>query len=213
MLSRLLGLSLLGLSVATGRAQAPPSAADLAKQLQAHYSTVRDFTADFTHTYRGGALKQTFSERGDVRVKKPRRMYWTYTAPEKKEFVSDGTRVYSYIRADRIVYVSDMPGGNEGSTAVSFLAGEGDLTKDFKASVPAVQPDGVWQLDLLPRTSQPDFVSLTLVVDRKSLALRGLTSVDQQAGTSSFTFTRLRENVGLADNQFAFKIPKGVEVR
>ena len=206
-------LSIVGLSAAASTAQSPPSAADLAKQLQTHYNTVRDFTADFNHTYRGGALKQTFNERGDVRIKKPGRMYWTYTVPDKKEFISDGAKIYSYMKADKIVYVSDIPPGNEASTAVSFLTGRGDLTRDFKASVPAVQPDGQWQLDLTPKTSQPDFVSLTLLVDRKSLALRGLSSVDHQAGTSAFTFTNLRENVGLSDNQFAFRIPRGVEVR
>ena len=195
-------------------AQTPPPAADLARQLQAHYNTVRDFTADFTHTYRGGALKQTFNERGDVRVKKPGRMYWTYTAPEKKEFISDGTKIYSYMKADKVVYVTDMPAGDEASTAVAFLGGQGESGRAIsRPPVPATQPDGQWQLDLTPKTSQPDFTSLRLLVDRKSLALRGLTSVDQQGGTSAFTFTNLRENVGLSDNQFTFTIPKGVEVR
>jgi len=200
------------LAIITAQAQAP-SAPDLAKQLQAHYNTVRDFTADFTHTYRGGALRQTLSERGTVRVKKPGRMYWTYTAPEKKEFVSDGTTVWSYLKADRVAYKSDLPPGDEASTAVLFLTGRGDLTRDFKTALPAAQPDGEWQLDLTPKTAQPDFVSLSLRVDRKSLALRGLTSVDQQGGTSAFTFANLRENVGLTDNQFAFKPPSGVEIR
>jgi outer membrane lipoprotein carrier protein len=207
------GLSVAGLGIVAFAAQSPPTAADLAKALQAHYDTVRDFTADFTHSYRGGVLKQTFNESGDVRVKKPGRMYWTYTAPEKKEFVSDGTKIFSYLKADKVVYVSRMPAGEEASTAVAFLGGQGNLTRDFKATVPATQPEGQWQLDLTPRTSQPDFTSLRLLVDRKSLTLRGLTSVDQQGGTSVLTFTNLHENVGLSDNQFTFKIPKGVEVR
>jgi outer membrane lipoprotein carrier protein len=206
-------LSIASLGVVGFTAQTPPTAAELARLLQAHYDTVRDFTADFTHTYRGGALKQTFNERGDVRVKKPGRMYWTYTAPEKKEFISDGTKIYSYLKADKVVYVSQMPAGDEASTAVAFLGGQGNLTRDFKATVPATQPDGQWQLDLTPRTSQPDFTSLRLLVDRKSLTLRGLSSVDQQGGTSVLMFTNLHENVGLSDNQFTFRIPKGVEVR
>ena len=206
-------LSVVGLSVAAGTAQTPPSATDLARQLQAHYNTVRDFTADFVHTYRGGALKQTFNERGDVRVKKPGRMYWTYAVPEKKEFISDGSKIFSYMKADKICYVTEMPRGNEASSAVAFLSGQGDLIRDFNASVPSAQPEGQWQLDLQPKTSQPDFLSLRLLIDRKSLVLRGLMSVDQQGGTSSFAFTNLRENVGLTDNQFAFKIPRGVEVR
>jgi len=33
-----------------------------------------------------------------------------------------------------------------------------------------------------------------------------------QGGTSTFAFTKLKENVGLADTQFTFKIPRGVDV-
>ena len=50
-------------------------------------------------------------------------------------------------------------------------------------------------------------------VDAKTLALRGLTSTDAQDGVSTFTFSNLRENVGLSDNQFDFKMPKGVEIK
>src|SRR6476469_8357383 len=62
----------------------------LAKSLQQRYQGIKDFTADFVHSYRGGVLKTQTQERGTVSVKKPSRMHWTYTAPEKKEFVSDG---------------------------------------------------------------------------------------------------------------------------
>jgi outer membrane lipoprotein carrier protein len=193
--------------------QSAPAASELARRIQAHYDTVRDFTAEFTHSYKGGALRQTYNERGDVRIKKPGRMYWTYIAPEKKEFVSDGSEIFSYMKADRIVYVTPVPPSDQASTAVLFLAGKGNLTRDFRASAPAKPPADAWQLDLTPKTPQSDFTSLSLVVDPKSLSLRGLTSVDGQGGTHVFTFTKLRENVGLSDNQFAFKIPKGVEVR
>jgi len=36
--------------------------------------------------------------------------------------------------------------------------------------------------------------------------------VDEQGGKSSFSFTNLKENMGLADKDFAFKIPRGVDV-
>jgi outer membrane lipoprotein carrier protein len=216
---RVLGvLMLAGLSLsraAAGQTARPdaPSAADLARQIQAHYNTVRDFKADFSHQYRGGALHQTFNERGDVRIKKPGRMFWNYTSPEKKQFVSDSSKIYSYIKADNVVYVSDLPAGDQTSTAVLFLAGRGDLVRDFRPSLPAAQPDGGWELTLAPKTPQTDFTSLSLIVDRSSLALRGLTSTDPQGGTHTFAFANLRENVGLSDNQFAFKIPRGAEVR
>jgi outer membrane lipoprotein-sorting protein len=49
-------------------------------------------------------------------------------------------------------------------------------------------------------------------VDRSSLQIRELTAADQQGGTSTFHFTNFRENTGLADTRFTFKIPRGVDV-
>jgi outer membrane lipoprotein-sorting protein len=37
-------------------------------------------------------------------------------------------------------------------------------------------------------------------------------TVDDQGGRSTFSFTNLKENVGLTDKAFEFKIPRGVDV-
>jgi outer membrane lipoprotein carrier protein len=206
-------LCLVPCALTQAQSQPPPPAAELAQLLQAHYNTVRDFTADFVHQYRGGALRQSLTERGRVRIKKPGRMDWIYTSPEKKEFVSDGTKMYMFIEAERAVTIADLPTGDQASTALLFLTGKGDLTRDFRPAVPKTSPAGTWQLDLIPKTTQAEFTSLTLWVDPRTLTMRGLASVDAQEGTSTFTFTNLRENVGLSDNQFSFKAPPGVEIR
>src|SRR6476646_10749944 len=52
--------------------QAPPaSATDFARLLQAHYNTVKDFTADFTHQYRCFFHDTATTESGQLKVKKP----------------------------------------------------------------------------------------------------------------------------------------------
>src|SRR5678816_2082851 len=91
----------------TGMAQSRPAPEALARSLQQRYQGIKDFSADFVHSYRGGVLKTQSQERGTVSVKKPSRMRWTYTEPEKKEFVSDGLKIYSYIPQDKQVIVSD----------------------------------------------------------------------------------------------------------
>ena len=85
-------------------AQSPaagPNAEALAKALQQRYQTIKDFSADFEHTYRGGVLRTQTRERGTVKIKKPGKMRWVYTAPERKEFVSDGVKLYSHMLEDR----------------------------------------------------------------------------------------------------------------
>lgn len=190
-----------------------PSASALAARVQARYRTVRDFTAAFTQTETNALLPKPVVDRGEVKVLKPSRMRWTYTSGDRNEFVSDGTRQYSYFRRDRYVQITAVPRDDEASTALLFLAGRGDITRDFTASLPADQPAGEWRLVLTPRRPQADFETLTLEVDRQSLALRGLVATDAQGTTRAFRFTDMRENRGLSDREFEFEIPRGVEIR
>src|ERR1051326_200613 len=199
--------------------QAPPAssaaagqAMETARALQQKYDRVTDFTADFTHVYEVGVLKKTASERGSVQIKKPGKMRWDYTAPEKKEFVSDGHKIYSYIPADKQVIVSTMPSDDQATTAVLFLAGKGNLTRDFKVSYADSPAADAIALRLDPRQKQRDYDWLILVVDRSTLRIRGLTAAEQQGGRSTFTFTNYRENTGVPDKAFEFKIPRGADV-
>jgi len=204
-------LAVLPAAVLTHAQGGATPAAQIAAKVQARYAGVRDFTADFTHVYQGGVLRQKTTERGTMAVKKPGRMRWTYTAPEKKEFVSDGTKLYSYIPADRQVIVSDVPAGGGDTTAALFLAGRGDLTKDFTAALDG-QDASLYRLKLTPKKKQQDFETLVLHVRRDSLQIATLVAQDRQGGTSTFTLTNLKENVGLADSRFVFKTPRGVQV-
>jgi outer membrane lipoprotein carrier protein len=211
-MTRLPLLVLLALVPAVAAGQSRPPAADVARTLQEKYDRVKDFTADFTHAYEGGVLKRKSSERGTVQIKKPGRMRWEYTAPEKKTFVSDGTKIYSYVPADKQVIVSDVPPVDEATTAVLFLAGKGNLLRDFNISYADTAIAGTVALRLDPRQKQRDYDWLIITVDQQSMQIRALTASDQQGGRSTFTFTNYRDNTGVADNVFAFKIPRGADV-
>jgi outer membrane lipoprotein carrier protein len=210
-------LLLACLAVATLSGQAAPAqpAGDaLARAVQAHYQQVRDFTADFEQAYVGGALKRRSVERGTMAIRKPGRMRWDYEAPEKKLFISDGTRMYFYVPADKQVRVSAMPESGRVPTPILFLAGRGDLLRDFKAEEvpPPAGAAGSRALRLRPIRPEPEYDTLTLVVDAASFVMRQLIVVDGQGGTSTFSFANLRENVGVPDSRFVFTMPKGVDV-
>ena len=193
-------------------AQARPGPEALAKSLQQRYQGIKDFSADFVHSYRGGVLKTQTQERGTVSVKKPSRMHWTYTAPEKKEFVSDGVKIYSYIPEDKQVIVSSVPADDQATTPALFLAGKGDIVRDFSASYVDSMVPRTLGLKLTPRHSQPDYEYLVVAVDPASLQMRALTTRDREGGESTLVFTNLKENQGISDKEFAFRIPRGVDV-
>ena len=199
---------------------ATPEAADttapeLAAALQRKYDGIKDFSADFVHAYEGGVLRKVITERGKLLIKKPGKMRWEYTVPEPKLFVSDGVKMYSYIPQDKQVIVSSVPTGDDATTPTLFLAGKGSLPRDFNASfvdLPKGMPAGGRALKLVPKTPQREYEWLTLVVDPVTLTIRGLVTIDAQGGTSSFSFTNLKENIAPADKEFAFKVPSGVDV-
>ena len=202
---------------APAAAQTPP--AELAQALQRKYDGIRDFSADFVHTYRGGVLKKQLTEKGRLLIKKPGRMRWEYTSPEEKLFVSDGVKLYSYIPQDKQVMVGSVPQESSATTPALFLSGKGNLTRDFTPSagelpgdLPTALKAGTVALKLVPKTPQPEYDWLVLLVDSGSLALRGLVTTDIQGGTSSIVFENLKENVGLTDKAFTFTIPRGVDV-
>ena len=187
---------------------------DLQRALQRRYSLVRDFTADFTHTYQGGVLRTTLVESGRVSVKKPGRMRWDYREPERKLYLSDGEHLYSYLPEDRQVIVGELPGAGEATTPALFLAGRGSFETDFTAAFDAVDdpPANSRVLRLTPTRAERDFEFLVVVVDAPSLAIVRLVAYDLQGGVSTFFFSNLRENVGLSDRSFTFEIPRDADV-
>ncbi len=202
----------VSLSAVLGAApQAERTPAQIADLIQRHYEGVTSFTADFTHTFRGGVLPQVTTERGTVKIRKPGRMRWTYAEPNFKEFVADGKLLYSYVKADRVCYLSDIPSEDRASTAALFLAGKGNLTRDFRASAAPAAP-GELRVTLTPVTPQPEFAKLVMGVDSRTLAFMSMETIDNDGGVSAFRFTNLKENAALADREFAFTPPKGVDV-
>jgi outer membrane lipoprotein carrier protein len=201
-------------SLLAPQAAFPQSPSDLARAIQQKYDTVKDFSATFVHTYRGGVLRKEATERGTVLIKKPARMRWTYESPERKVFVGDGSRIYSYIPEDKQVIISPVPADGDATTPALFLSGHGNLLRDFAASMPEA-PDttpGTHTLKLTPRRHEAEYDWLVLVVDRGTYRLRRLVTADAQGGQSTLTFSDVRENVGISDKAFRFTIPRGVDV-
>ena len=203
----------VGLSTAT-TAQRPDDPTALAAKVQQRYTAIKDFSGDFVQTYEGGVLRTKTTERGTIAIKRPGRMRFTYTKPERKEFVSDGKRLYTHLVADKQVIVSPAPDPSEGSIPALFLAGQSDLARDYVATftpLPGAAP-GLTTLTLVPRKAHADYDSLGIGIDPKTYQIQFLTALDKQGGRSSFSFSNLKENRGLSDKDFEFRIPRGVDV-
>lgn len=187
------------------------SPAEVAAALQTKYDRVRDFTADFSQLHVGILKKKGSQHSGKLQVKKPGKMRWDYAAPDKQLFVSDGATIYLWVPADNQVTVSPVP-KEDATSAMMFLTGKGNIVRDFAVTFTPNAPQGTYGLRLQPKVAERDYDWLELVVDRTSLQIRQLTAANKQGGQETFTFTNFKENVGLSDKTFEFKIPRGADV-
>jgi outer membrane lipoprotein carrier protein len=194
-------------------AQADDPAA-LAARVQTRYTGIKNFEGDFVQTYEGGVLRTRTTESGTLAIKQPGLFRFVYTKPERKEFVSDGTTIYTYLVADKQVIVTPAPAPGEATTPALFLAGGADMARDFTATftpLPAAA-QGLVTLKLTPRKPDPDYEWFGIGVDPSSLQILHLVAVDRQGGRSAFTFSNLKENRGVPDDTFRFRVPRGVDV-
>ena len=108
-------------------------------------------------------------------------------------------------------YNTALPKAGDASTALLFLAGRATSPPFFRRAA-ARSPEGEWHLRLTPNAKQPDYQTMTLVVDWKTLALRGLT-LKTEDGTQTFTFTRFRPTPASRTVTSTLKFPNGTDVR
>lgn len=185
-----------------------PTADALAQSLQREYDRVSDFKASFVQTTQGAVLKVKSKGEGTVAVKKPGKMRWEYTKPEKQLIVSDGARIYDYDPVTKELNVSAVPSDAQAPTALLFLAGKGNILRDFKVSKVDSPVAGMMALRLDPRKADPDYEYLVVAFDPSSYQIRGLMTRDRQRGESLIVFSDIKPNTRIPDKTFEFVQPK-----
>ena len=126
--------------------------------------------------------------------------------------MSDGVKIYSHIPQDRQVLVSPVPADGDATTPALFLSGKGDIARDFTAAIVESPVAGAVGLKLTPKKPEAQYDYFVVATSQPGLQIRALATRDRQGGDSVITFMNLKENQGISDKEFAFRIPKGADV-
>jgi len=188
---------------------------EVTAQLQEKYDTLESFSATFTQILINKALNQTREEGGVLYIKRAGMMRWEYQYPEEKLFISDGRTIYWYLREEKMVQTLKLEDMEEEQTPLLFLAGKGNLKRDFiiEPSPPgSTAPQGSYQLVLTPRRGRESYQKLILEVDAQSYQVRRMVLLDLIGNITEYRFSNIKENLNLPERFFQFKVPRGVEV-
>jgi len=186
---------------------------EIVAKIQKQYEVHEDFKAHFVQESLVKSLGKKQVAEGTVFFKKPGKMRWNYQKPVKQEIISDGKSLWNYRPDDKQVVVSPMSRAFQSKVPSTFLAGIGNLKRDFKARW-AQEPSSQehYLLELTPQESQGGLEKLVLLVDRENFKIHQARIQDLMGNVTQINFSKIQFNNRLSDSLFSFTPPKGVEI-
>jgi len=201
--------ALLLLSSAT---LAQTSVPKLAEEVDAHYNHLRTLQANFTEIYRGAGISR--EESGTLWLKRPGRMRWNYQKPREKLFVTDGKTAWFYVPGEQQARKTPMKKLEDLRSPLAYLLGKTKLQKEFTAlslapDKPPLHPGDV-VLRGVPKFMEGVNQVLLEIAPGGRIVRLVVDGVD--GSTTEYRFDDQKENQEIADRQFQFTPPAGVQV-
>jgi outer membrane lipoprotein carrier protein len=187
---------------------------EVLREIQSRYEKTSDSEANFVQEYIGKMMKGGPRGEGKVYFKKKGMMRWDYKVPNQK-IISNGQTFWFYLPDDNQVMVSDISKEFLEKTPLAFLAGEGNLSRDFNLLNfnESVSPkEDHYVVELAPKEPQAGLSKLSLTVDKKTYHVLQAEVVDAMGNVTRTRFLDTKTNLNLPDSLFNFTIPPGAEV-
>ncbi len=194
-----------------------PTPQQVADAVQAFYEKQPGFQAHFTQIVKKKGLATgitregvVYLQRGDAKTGKQGKMRWEYPNEEVFYFC-DGVTLWAYERRERLA--TKVPVKNsQVYQATSYLVGQGNLARDFQTEILGSPEPDVVPLKLTPRKGTQVMRSLTLLVDRKTGAVRGSRLIDPLGDETALAWKDVKYEA-TDDKAFEWTPPAGVQVK
>lgn len=191
------------------------AADDFIAQLQAKYSSLVSWTADFEQTTLVEMLNQTLVKQGKITVARPDKIRIEYLSTPEKIYLSNGIKLWVYKPSETTAWQFDHPQAIISQEALSFLGGLNDMATLFKIQ-PATPPAqggltitdvSLRQIDLVPY--QQDAVQkITLGVDPKTFVVTEALLYNTSGNVTHYKFSNIAiATVSQIPDSF-FELPK-----
>jgi outer membrane lipoprotein carrier protein len=183
-------------------------------EVQKRYESTSDFEAQFVQEYVGKVMQRPQKGEGKVYFKKKGKIRWDYSTPNQK-LISNGQTLWYYQPEESQVFVSEISKFLHEKTPLAFLAGEGNLSRDFNLVNfnEALSPrEDNYVVELTPKESSAMLSKLVLTVDKANYIVTQADVIDGLGNITRTRFLNIKTNVSLQDSFFQFTIPPGTEI-
>jgi len=185
----------------------------IADKVDSRYNHMRTLEAAFTETYTGAGITRT--ESGTLQLKKPGQMRWNYDQPRPKIFVTDGHIAWFYVPGEKQARRTPVKQLDDLRSPLRYLLGKTKLDKELEGLSLAPDQKPVNSDDVvlrgIPRGMRDRVEQTLLEISPDGMIVR-IVVEELDGSMTEFRFHQQKENVQIADQQFHFVPPDGVEV-
>jgi outer membrane lipoprotein carrier protein len=191
-----------------------PTATDIATRVQTFYDSTKTFQATFTQTFTIKVQNEKKVSTGKVTFEKPGKMSWSYDAPNGNRVVSDGTTIKVYEKDNQQMFETPVK-SSQYPAALSFLMGQGQLTRDFTLrllNAGEMKFENGYVLEGTPKDASPAYQKMLLFVDAQTNQVRRALILDAQGNKNRFDFSAPTVNQPSPKGEFEFTPPPGTKI-
>ena len=192
---------------ATTLQAAAPTALDSA--LDRATTAMSGTEASFTHRFTAKGFKTSQVEKGMVVFGTLPRMRWSYTSPETKLFVFDGTTSWFYVPGDRQVTHGRVTEARKRELPFLLLGDPGARDRAFVVKHQNRGKNVVTTLQ--PRDRAATVQAVTVTIASSTNLIQRIEYTDRDGNQTSFDFSGYRKRAASAET-FSFTPPAGVQV-
>jgi outer membrane lipoprotein carrier protein len=176
----------------------------LARKVDQRYNALHTLRMDFTEQLATAGVQKR--ESGVLELKRPGRMRWDYKQPQAKIFVSDGKTAYFYIPGERQARKAPVKKLDDLQSPLRYLLGKSQIVKELEG----LKLEGN-VLSGTPKHMKDRVERVELAINPEGLIER-IVIEDIDGTRTEFAFANIQENVAIADQQFKFSPPPGIEM-
>lgn len=179
------------------------------------FGSMKDFKATFIQIS-ANSVNQSQQDEGLLYLTRDKKMRVNYEKPEKKEWVSNGKTLYTYVPANRQVNYYPVKDAMVEEMPIMFLLGRSGLRNEFQKveEFTGVKPlfDGDRVLRLTPNRKNQDIERIDIEVNPRTFLIDRMAIRYSDKSTTEFVFMKIEINSKIPNSTFEFTPPPGVRV-
>lgn len=201
------------------QAKASDELGALVNRVDARYTQVKDFQADFVQETRIQGFDTPIRSSGRVYLKKPGRLRWDYLEPSVEHIYVHEDQVAMYVPAHNQVLKGSLTMMVSTKAPLRLLQGVGKLAEHFTP-----QPTGDGEkgegglplVTLIPKpvagAPPPSLVRIVAEIQPRTYMIQVLALHENNGNVSTFRFSGFKVNKGLDDAMLILNPPEGVVI-